>query len=124
MIKSLFVNNVIEVEGITSKDLKQEWANEEFDFIDGTIKNIFIRKTLVDHRGNKNRMTSFSTISDFFGLPYTSTSSFAGYWNTNTRFCLDDQEQFNIDGFALGKDGNVYIWCTDNEENVKVYKVI
>ena len=124
MIKELFANKVIEVEGITSKDLKKEWNDQEYQFVNKIITNLFRRKTLTDHRGDKKRLISLTSIEDFFGLPYTSTSSFAGIWNTNTRFCLDVEEMYNIDGFALGNDNEVYIWCTDNDENVRVYKVL
>ena len=124
MIKELFANRITEVEGITSNDMKQEWTDKEVDFVDKTIRNLFIRKTLTDHRGDKHRMINMETIEDFFGLPYTSTSSFAMYGITNTRFCLDNEELYGIDCFGLGNDGNVYIWCTDREENEKVYIVI
>lgn len=124
MIKELFANQVEEVEGITSNDMTQEWNDQEVNFVDSTIRGLFIRKTLTDHRGNKKRMINMETIEDFFGLPYTSSSSFAMYGVTNTRFCLDTEEEYGIDCFGLGNDGNIYIWCTDREENEKVYKVI
>jgi len=124
MIKELFTNQVIEIEGIIYKDMKEEWNDQEFSFVDKAIRNLFIRKTLTDHRGDKRRMVNMEVIEDFFGLPYTSSSSFAMYGVTNTRFCLDNEEEYGIDCFCLGNDGNVYIWCTDIEENEKVYKVM
>jgi len=124
MIKELFANQVVEVEGINTEDMKQEWNDQEVDFIDKTIRSLFIRKTLTDHRGDKKRMVNMEAIEDFFGLPYTSTSSFAMYGITNTRFCLDNEEEYGIDCFGLGNDNCVYVWCTDKEENEKIYKVI
>ena len=123
MIKNEYVNKIIEVEGITSKDMLQEWTNEQNKKVDKEIKKLFSMKTLTDHRGNKRIMYTMANIEDFFGLPYTSSSSFAGLWNTNTRYCLDTEEKYNIDGFGFGKDGKVYIFCTDNEENEKIYQI-
>jgi hypothetical protein len=44
--------------------------------------------------------------------------------NTNTRYCLDTENKYNIDCFGLGKDNKVYIFCTDNTENEKVYLIV
>ena len=124
MIKELFTNQIVEVEGITSKDMKSEWNDKDTDIVDGIIKNLFRMKTLTDHRGQKHKLSTMASIDNFLGLAYTSSSSFAMYGNTNTRFCLDSEEVYNIDCFGLGHDNCVYIWCTDYEENEKVYKVI
>jgi hypothetical protein len=129
IIKKEYSKLITEVEEITSKDMLQEWDDKEFKQVEKEIKRLFSMKQLTDHRGNKRIMYTYkynnseNNIEGFFGLPYTSSGSFAGLWNTNTRYCLDTEEKYNIDGFGLGKDGKVYIFCTNDEENEKVYKI-
>jgi hypothetical protein len=108
----------------------QEWNDKELKQAEKEIKRLFSMKQLTDHNGNKRIMYTYkynnseNSIEGFFGLPYTSSSSFAMLGNTNTRYCFDVEEKYNIDCFGLGKDGKVYIFCTDDEENEKVYKII
>lgn len=124
MIKKEYQNKLTEVENIPYNNMKQEWSDKDNKIVNKAIKNLFSMKTLTDHRGNKRTMYTLNNIEDFFGLPYTSSSSFAMVGNTNTRYCLDQEENYNIDCFGLGLDNKVYIFCTDNEENEKVYQVI
>ena len=124
MIKQDYVNKITEVEGINYNNILPEWDEKQTKVVEKAIKNLFSMKVLTDHRGNKSKMYTFKNIEYFFGLPYTSSSSFAMLGNTNTRYCLDQEEKYNIDCFGLGKDGNVYIFCTDEDEKEKNYKIL
>ena len=124
MIKQDYVNKITEVEGINYNNILPEWDEKQTKVVEKAIKNLFSMKVLTYHRGNKSKMYTFKNIEYFFGLPYTSSSSFAMLGNTNTRYCLDQEEKYNIDCFGLGKDGNVYIFCTDEDEKEKIYKIL
>lgn len=123
MIKKEYINKIVEIEGITDKNMLPEWNDKQNKQVENEIRRLFSMKVLTDHRGNSRTMYTYKTIEDFFGLPYTSSSSFAILSNCNTRYCLDTEEKFNINCFGFGKDEKVYILCTDAEENEKIYKI-
>ena len=102
-------------------ECKAEWTEKESKKVDKVIKNLFSMKTLTDHRGDKKTLYTMAQIEDFFGLPYTSTSRYAMLGNCNTRFCVDKEEKFNIEFFALTTDDKVVLSAWDIEENEKYF---
>ena len=102
---------------------KPEWSDEDEKTVNKAIKNLFSMKTLTDHRGQKRTMYTMDQIQDFFGLPYTSSSSFAMVSNTNTECFIDDEKQYNIEYFALTKDNKVVMGVWDREENERLFEL-
>lgn len=59
---------------------------------------------------------------DKFGLPYTSSSAFAGLWNTNCEMEFTPGQY--IQGFTLDRnDGRIIVLTTDREEADKWYEI-
>lgn len=124
MLKNEYINKIEVVSNINYDNMIKEWDDKQQKTVENAIKKLFIMKTLTDHNSNKKTMYTFKAIEYFFGLPYTSSSSFAMLSNCNTRYCLDTENQYNIDCFGLGNDNKVYIFCTDNKENEIIYKIL
>jgi hypothetical protein len=101
----------------------QEFNESQYNRIKKEIKKLFYDKTLVNHREEKKRILTYSQLEDFFGLPYTSSSSYAGLWNTNTIYYIDDENQYNIIGFSMDNE-NVYIIAWDKMKNEKIFKIV
>lgn len=59
----------------------------------------------------------YSFIDRKYGLPYTSSSSFAALWVCNYNLFFDKQNHYKIRGFALDLDENLVIYCEDIHEN-------
>ena len=121
MIKKEYQNSITEVKYVT---FKKEWNDSETHKMNNALENLFLGELLTDHRGNTKKMRTFEDIELFFGLPYTSSGEYAGVWNTNTEYHLDIDKEYNINGFVIGEDDNIYIISTDKEENEKVYKIL
>jgi hypothetical protein len=102
---------------------KAEWNDTEYKKINKAVKNLFSMKTLTDHRGNKKTLYTMDQIEDFFGLPYTSSSSFAMISNTNTQYYVDTENKFNIEYFALTEDNRVILSAWDEDENEKYFLI-
>lgn len=104
-------------------EFKSEWSDDEYKKVNKAIKNLFSMQTVTDHRGQKRTLYTMDQIEDFFGLPYTSSSSFAMVGNCNTRFCVDKEEQYNIKYFALTQDNKVVMGVWDKDENEKNFVI-
>ena len=116
ILKPMFSN----LQEVTDKPtFKAEWTDADEKKVNKAVKNLFSMKTLTDHRGAKHTMYTLSDIENFFGLPYTSSSSFAMISNTNTEFHVDTDNQYNIEYFALTDDNKVILSAWDREENEK-----
>ena len=105
----------------SSLTIKKEWNEQDNKTVNHAIKKLFLMQVLTDHRGSKRTMYTMSSIEDFFGLPYTSSSSYAMVSNTNTEYYIDTDNQFNIEHFALTEDGKVILSAWDKEENEKYF---
>jgi hypothetical protein len=116
------INGFPIVEVRNSPNMLGEWKEKERKLFEKAVKLLFLNKTLKDHRETNHKITNFTQIENFFGFPYTTTSSFAMVSNCNTVFKF--QEDFNFDCLGIGEDGNVYLFCTNNEQKEKIYKVI
>lgn len=118
-LKPMFSN----LKEITPKEssFKKEWNEQDEKTVNHAIKRLFIMKTLTDHNGYKHTMYTMSNIEDFFGLPYTSSSSFAMISNCNTEYFIDTENKFNIEYFTLTEDGKVILSAWDTDENEKYF---
>lgn len=99
------MNHIKLEENYTSKELKKEWSWIETE---GMI-------SIVNQWFKENFPGIKETAENFFGLPYTSSSSFAMVGNTNTHFELE--EGYNIEYFAITNNNCLIIGCWDSEEN-------
>jgi len=58
---------------------------------------------------------------EFFGMPYTSSSAFAGLWNTNVEETIAGNR--SVQGFTLAKDNRV-IMLTHTPDETEYWFVI
>ena len=100
---------------------KTDWTDTDEKTVNKAIKKLFLMQTLTDHRGSKKTMYTMANIEDFFGLPYTSSSSFAMVSNTNTEYYIDMEKQYNVEYFALTEDNKVILSAWNREENEKYF---
>lgn len=97
--------------------MKQEWNERDFKAMKQALKHFFLFKGLQTMDGVKVCYT-YADLEELLGLPYTSSSSFAGVWVTNTELKSNDYPTHNYIGFAITEKGNkccAILW--DNEEN-------
>jgi hypothetical protein len=120
MLKSIYANTLKPYEGNDST-FKAEWNDKDQKIINAALRRCFSMKTLEDHRGQKQTMYTLSHIENFFGLPYTSSSSFAMISNTNTESFIDQENKWNIEYFALTEDNKPILAAWDREENEKYF---
>ena len=120
-LKPMFAN--LKEISLTDSSFKKEWTDEDEKKVNHAIKKLFIMKTLTDYRGVKRSLNRWCDIEEFFGLPYTSSSSFAMISNTNTEYFIDTENQFNIEYFALTEDGKVILSAWDRKENEKYFVI-
>ncbi|MBZ9622877.1 hypothetical protein G9F71_008425 [Clostridium sp. FP2] len=118
-LKAMFTN----LKEIEKPEFKTEWNDTDFKNVNKALKKLFINKTLIDHRGLAQKMYSLNDIEMFFGLPYTSSSSYAMIGNTNTQYYIDVEEQFNIELFAVTTDNKIILEAWDNEETSKYFVI-
>ena len=92
---------------------KKEWTETEINAVIRTFSR-WEKSHLIITYGRRERTTE-----DTYGLPYTSSSSFAMISNTNVRAELKEDRNFNFDWLALTEDNEVVAGFTDNDENEK-----
>ena len=92
---------------------KKEWTEAEYK----AVIRIFSRwekSNLIITYGHRKRTTEYT-----YGLPYTSSSSFAMLSNTNVRAELKEDRLFNFDWLGLTTENKVVAGFTDYFENEK-----
>jgi hypothetical protein len=94
----------------------KEWTDKEFKTIKQAIKKHFLFKAFRTTQGTKTLYT-YADIENLLGLPYTSSSSFAGVWVTNSEVYSPKYPELHYVGFAIGDDTKPYAILWDNEEN-------
>ena len=95
---------------------KKEWTYEEHKSVIRTFA-IWEKFHLIITYGDRERTTE-----DTYGLPYTSSSSFAMLSNTNVIAELSNplsSRKWNFDWLALTEDNEVVAGFTDIDENEK-----
>lgn len=101
-----------------------EWSKGQWFKVERNLVRLFNMKILTDHRGNKSKMYGLKSLENFFGLPYTSSSSFALMAaDTNTMWYVDNDKKYKFDYVAMDKDEKVYMVAMDSEENEIYLKV-
>ena len=93
--------------------LKKELTETEINAVIRTFSR-WEKSHLIITYGRRERTTEYT-----YGLPYTSSSSFAMISNTNVRAELKEDRNFNFDWLALTEDNEVVAGFTDNDENEK-----
>jgi hypothetical protein len=106
----------------TKKTFKQDWSDKDFKAMKQALKRSFVMKPLQTKDGQKVCYT-YSQLEELLGLPYTSSSSFAGVWVTNTELHNSLYPSFNYIGFAIAEDGKCYGILWDKEENEIIVKL-
>lgn len=92
---------------------KKEWTDAEHK----AVIRCFIRwerNNLVITYGKRELTAEYT-----YGLPYTSSSSFAMVSNTNVKAELKSAREFCFDWLALTEDNEVVAGFTDKNENEK-----
>ena len=92
---------------------KKELTETEINAVIRTFSR-WEKSHLIITYGRRERTTEYT-----YGLPYTSSSSFAMISNTNVRAELKEDRNFNFDWLALTEDNEVVAGFTDNDENEK-----
>lgn len=101
-----------------------EWNEEQQKKVYDALLKIFKNKILTNHRGERSIIRNIDNLNDFFGLPYTSVSSFALISNTNTLYFVDENGMYNLTYVAMDVDENVYIIAENASEEEVFLKVI
>ncbi len=99
----------------------REFTDKQGKGLKRAIAKHFSWTTLKTNNGDKS--FSFPTgrdIDEFFGLAYTSSSDFAGYWVCNVQAENPALPGFYYEGFTVDQDGNFYAILGDKEENGKI----
>lgn len=92
---------------------KKEWTYEEQKAVIRTF-SIWEKSHLLITYGDKEHTTE-----DTYGLPYTSSSSFAMLSNTNVQAVLKRDRDFYFDWLGLTTENEVVAGFTDADENEK-----
>ena len=92
---------------------KKEWTETEHKAIIKAFSR-WEKKNLIITYGRRERTTE-----DTYGLPYTSSSSFAMLSNTNVRAELKADQRFNFEWLGLTENNEVVAGFTDCFENEK-----
>jgi len=117
-LKPLF-KNLVEFPG--TPEFKKEWSDTDYKNINKALRKLFISKSLISHRSKAIIIHTLKDIEYFFGLPYTSSSSYAMIGNTNTIYHVDIEENYNIELFAVTTDNKIILEAWDKEENSKYF---
>lgn len=104
------------VKGYTENNFKKELTDHEFKATKKAILRFF-RAMIIQDRTERHFINTMSSLENLFGLPYTSSGSYAGFWNTNSEVFIFDDSTFTIQGFALTNDLQVICLTTDFDEN-------
>lgn len=122
--KTLLDKAFEEKQAAINKNFLQEW--QPFDKMYAQVKQAilkhFTRKHYMwqpTHDESIKRTFQFYTfgqLENMLGLPYTSSSSFAALWVTNSGYLWADDTHYFI-GFAINTDNEVIAIAHDYEEN-------
>lgn len=92
---------------------KKEWTDTEYNAVVKCFSR-WEKKNLIITYGRREHTTE-----DTYGLPYTSSSSFAILSNTNVRAELKADQRFNFDWLGLTENNEVVAGFSDYFENEK-----
>lgn len=89
----------------------KEWSEKQQKKVNKAICVHFAAQNFAKFWGK-----SFEQIENYFGLPYTSSSSYAGLWVCNVREYYKGSAQYYYRAFAIAEDGCIYAILTNDEE--------
>ncbi len=89
----------------------KEWSGKQQKKVNKSICNHFAAQNFTKLWGK-----SFEQIESYFGLPYTSSSSYAGLWVCNVIEYYKGGAQYYYRAFAIAEDGYIYAILTNDEE--------
>lgn len=113
------IQNIYQIENLTSKDLAKEWNYMETLGMETFIHTFFKGMELKNHEGQTLKSWSKKGIEDIFGLPYTSSSCCAMLVaDCNNHIFINENE--HISYFAL-KNGTPIMITENNKEKEKFY---
>ena len=92
---------------------KKEWTEAEHNAVIKTFSRWEKSHLLITY-GERERTTEYT-----YGLPYTSSSSFAMLSNTNVQAVLKRDRDFYFDWLGLTMENQVVAGFTDADENEK-----
>ena len=92
---------------------KKEWTDTEYNAVVKCFSR-WEKKNLIITYGRRERTTE-----DTYGLPYTSSSSFAMLSNTNVRAELRTDQRFNFEWLGLTTENRLVAGFSDYFENEK-----
>ena len=92
---------------------KKEWTEAEYKAVIRTFSR-WEKSHLIITYGDRERTTEYT-----YGLPYTSSSSFAMLSNTNVRAELKEDRLFNFEWLGLTTENEVVAGFSDYFENEK-----
>lgn len=105
------------IEIVANCPLKKEWSEVEFKAMKMALKNAFVMQPLSTKDGTRIVYT-YADLETLLGLPYTSSSKFAGVWVTNTELYSPNHPGYKYIGFAITKGGKFVgiLWNEDENE--------
>lgn len=93
----------------------------DIDAVNQVIFEYFKGRLLWDHNRKSHIIRKPDHLFELFGLGYTSSSEFAGLWNTNSD--VEYKDGFYIKGFAVTRSGQVVMLTKDVNENWRYYAI-
>lgn len=94
----------------------KKWEERDFRRMRLAIRTHFGRRGAHTKDGYKI-FNNYEQLDQCFGLAYTSSSDYAGYWICNTEVYLDYAHIYHYVGFALGVNDVPYAILWDKDEN-------
>lgn len=92
---------------------KKEWTNGTEEKVI-KIFSKWERKNLIITYGRREK-----TVSDTYGLPYTSSSSFAMISNCNVEAELKADKEYNFEYIAVTEQNEIVVVCWNRDEKEK-----
>lgn len=89
----------------------KEWSEKQQKKVNRAIREHFAIQNFTKFWGK-----SFEQIENYFGLPYTSSSSYAGLWVCNVIEYYKGSTQYYYRAFAIAEDGYIYAILTNDKE--------
>jgi hypothetical protein len=116
MKKSILDTAIAEKNKSLSASFKKEWNEADHKRMKQALKKAFVMKMIPTKDGSRTIYT-YAQLTELLGLPYTSSSAYAGLWVTNTEAYNTKYPGFHYIGFAITEDNKCYGILWDAEEN-------
>lgn len=96
----------------------EDWTIDQHTYIQRAICKHFRKDEIKTAHGSYHKdYRGWAALGEIIGFAYTSSSSYAGYWVTNTEVYNKNYPGFRYIGFAISKDGKYYAILWDKDEN-------